>query len=62
LIQNEIAISLATIHKILNKLMIKPLLKIKWIKRFKRYQKYIPVKESKLIPAKLHQAYISTQQ
>jgi transposase InsO family protein len=40
--QNEIAISLATIHKILNKLMVKPLLKIKRIKRFKRYQKDIP--------------------
>lgn len=38
--QQELNLSLATIHKILKKLNTKPLLKIKKAKKFKRYQKY----------------------
>lgn len=37
--QQELNLSLATIHKILKKLNAKPLLKIKRVKTFKRYQK-----------------------
>ena len=40
--QQELNISLATIHKMLKKLNVKPLLKIKRVKKFKRYQKDIP--------------------